>query len=113
MIELYKKYPNIKKRTREKLGILSWTIDNIKDGLLYFFELYGKYPTVPEVDKFEYLPTARTIQRSFKGMVELRKMLNLSGPLKYSAGETRQKTAKRLWDNARNYEEEFYNFLML
>lgn len=47
-------YQNLQKR---KLGFLAngqtWTLDNIKDGLEYYRELHGNYPTSQEVDQNE------------------------------------------------------------
>ncbi|OGE80180.1 MAG: hypothetical protein A2660_02520 [Candidatus Doudnabacteria bacterium RIFCSPHIGHO2_01_FULL_45_18] len=110
--QLREKYSNLKKRSKEKLNTSFWSLDNIRDGLNYFFEVYKRYPTVPEVDKFEFLPTARTIQRSFGGLVSLRRQLNLARPTNYNSGEARSILAGKLWKNAREYEEAFYNYLI-
>lgn len=106
------KYQNLKKR---KLGFLAngqkWTLDNIKDGLEYYRELYGNYPTSKEVDRFEFLPAARSIQRNYGGLVNLREQLGLSGSHNYSKGKERGAKAQEADRRARVYEEEFFYFL--
>ncbi len=107
------KYKNLKKR---KIGTRSngqiWSIDNIKDGLEYFKDLHGSYPTSREVDVFDYLPSSRSIQRSYGGMVNIRKQLNLSGPLDFTKGEVRSAKAQEADKRAKLYEEEFFYFLL-
>lgn len=101
---------NLRKRTshvEEK-----WTLENLRAGLDYFFEINNRYPTVKEVDVFEYLPTSRTIQRSFNGLMELRKTLGLNTPINHSSGVTRSKTAQDADKRAQIYEKEFYNYLI-
>lgn len=101
---------NLRKRTshvEEK-----WTLENLRAGLDYFFEINNRYPTVKEVDSFEYLPTSRTIQRSFNGLMELRKTLGLDTPINHSKGITRSKTAQDADKRAQIYEKEFYDYLI-
>lgn len=105
-------YQNLQKR---KTGSLAngqkWSLDNIKDGLEYYREMHGVYPTSKEIDSFEYLPSARSIQRTFGGLVKIRAQLCLSGPNDYTRGETRSAKAQEADIRARAYEEEFFNFL--
>lgn len=107
------KYKNLQKR---KIGSISngqtWSIDNIRDGFEYYKDLYGRYPTSREVDTFDYLPAARSIQRSYGGLVEVRKQLNLSGPVDFTKGEVRSLKASETDKRAKLYEEEFFNFLI-
>jgi hypothetical protein len=107
------KFLNLRKRPpvgTEKEMI--WSLENIIDGFEYFLELNGHYPGTQEIDGFQYLPTSRTIQRSFGGVVAVKKQLNLKGPHKLSEGETRSNKAREADVRARIYEEEFYNFLV-
>ncbi len=90
--------------------IKKWSEDNLKDGINYFFDLHGRYPTVKDVDSFEHLPTSRTIQRSFGGMMALRKALGLNGPINFTEGAVRADVAREADLRARKYEEEFYRF---
>jgi len=107
------KYPNLMER---KPGTASmgqkWTLDNLRDGLQYFFEINGQYPSAWEINAFNYLPTSRSIQRSFGGLVALRTKLGLTGPLNYSKGVPRSKQAGNAYRRAQSQEEEFYNFLI-
>lgn len=105
-------YPNLKQRKLvAPYPDEVWSLENIKDGLEYFKELNGRYPTSREVDNFDYLPSARTIQRSHGGMVQIRKKLNLSGPHQFSKGETRSLKAREADKRAQGYEKEFFYFL--
>src|SRR5579872_7439685 len=105
------KYQNLKKNTKgfqkEK-----WTIENIKDGLEYFNELNGRYPSSMEIDSFEYLPTRRMIERNFGGIVNLRKTLNLQGSSDFTKGEVRSAMAKKAFIRAQDYERDFYFYLI-
>ena len=90
-----------------------WTLEELKHGFLEFYKIHGRYPTSNEVDNFDLLPTSRSIQRSFGGLVEVRKKLGLDEHLlNLTKGGVRSTKAKELWENARNYEEEFYHFLI-
>lgn len=74
LIELQKKYPNLRKATLE---IRYWSLESVKDGLQYFCDLNGRHPTALEIDAFDFLPSSRSMQRSFGGLVNLRKKLGL------------------------------------
>lgn len=105
-------YPNLQKRKEGALAFgQHWTLENLKDGFQYFYDLYEHYPRAEEVDSFDYLPSARSIQRTFGGLVQVRKKLNLSGPADYTRGEVRSKIAKEGDRRAKEYEAEFYYFL--
>jgi hypothetical protein len=112
MDELKQKYQFLRKRNDILTRDDKWNLENLKDGLRYFFDLKGKYPTVKEVDQFEYLPTSRTIQRSFGGMPLLRKNLSLTGPLHFGSGDNRSRIAREADLRARTYEKEFYRYLI-
>jgi hypothetical protein len=49
-----------------------WTKDKIKEGFEKFFKENGRLPTALEIDKLDYLPSSRQIQRSFGGLEKLR-----------------------------------------
>ncbi len=87
-----------------------WTIDEVRAGFLYYHQLFSRYPTAHEIDAFEYLPSSRSLQRSFGGLVDIRRKLNL--PIEnYTKGESRSVKAKEADERARIYEEEFFLFL--
>ncbi len=92
--------------------ISKWSIDNLRDGFNYFLEINGHYPTSKEVDDFEYLPTRKTLERSFGGITKLRETLGLDIPKDYRTGITRSNMAASADKRARKYEEEFYNYLV-
>ena len=55
-----------------------WTLEKLDKGLKTFVGEYGRYPTSDEVDTFPHLPSSRSIQRRFGGLVSLRKQLGIS-----------------------------------
>jgi hypothetical protein len=90
---------------------LAWTKQEILASLQHFYKLYNRYPTALEIDRFEYLPSSRSIQRSFGGLVALRKELIPDSHSNFTQGAYRSSIAKETWHRAVKYEEEFYNFL--
>lgn len=91
---------------------LSWTKEELTSGFNHFKQLYGRYPTAQEIDTFPYLPSARSIQRSFGGLVNVRKELFPSEISNYTTGSHRSDVAKRTYANGRSYEEAFYLYLI-
>ncbi len=49
-----------------------WTIEKIKEGFERFRCENGRLPIAPEIDKLDYLPSSRQIQRKFGGLEKLR-----------------------------------------
>ena len=97
---------------KNKLGHQDpWTEDEILAGLQHFYVLYNRYPTAHEIDDFEFLPTSRSIQRNFGGLVALRKKLTPDSVVDHTAGDYRRNKAKEADLRAKSYEEEFYKFL--
>jgi len=103
-------YKELKKQSHKDKD--KWSLANIKDGLLYFYEINNRYPSSVEIDKFEYLPSSRSIQRTFGGLVNMRKELGLERSHNYTKGAKRSKMAKEADNRARIYEKEFYDFLV-
>lgn len=89
----------------------SWTKEELKAGFAHFKELYKRYPTAHEIDAFPYLPSARSIQRTFGGLVNLRKELFPEEISDYTRGTHRSKMAKRTYQNGRDLELRFYEYL--
>lgn len=54
-----------------------WTIEKIQKGLERYKQEHARYPTGPEMDVCDYLPSSRQIQRSFGGLKGLREKLGL------------------------------------
>jgi len=89
-----------------------WDLENIKTGLENFYNAHGRYPTSREVDCYPDLPSSRQIQRRFGGLVELRKVLNLSGPQDFTKGSYSSERARSINKRAHNLEKSIYDFLV-
>jgi hypothetical protein len=87
-----------------------WTIEKIKAGFEKFYSINNRYPTAYDIDDFEYLPSSRQIQRSFGGLVNLRKILGLH-IRNYSKGKNRKIIANSSNTNSRKAEIKVYNLL--
>jgi hypothetical protein len=82
---------------------VKWTVEKVSEGFKLFFNEYGKYPTANEIDDYEFLPTSRQIQRSFGGLISLRKIIGL--PIEdYASGSERSKVAQYLNRRGRSCE---------
>lgn len=88
-----------------------WTTEELLAGFQYFYQQYGKYPSAHEVDAFEYLPSSRSIQRSYGGLQELRKRLLPDEINNYTKGEYRSKVARATFANGRTLEALFFEYL--
>ena len=49
-----------------------WTLEKIREGFERFRVEHGRLPIAPEIDKLDYLPSSRQIQRKFGGLEKLR-----------------------------------------
>lgn len=97
---------------KNKVGNQSpWTDGELLAGFSRYFELYGKYPSAHEVDTFEYLPSSRSIQRSYGGLQQLRKRLIPDGIENYTKGEYRKAVASQTFATGRALEALFYGYL--
>lgn len=88
-----------------------WSKDELLAGFRYFYELNGRFPTAHEIDAFKYLPSSRSIQRTYGGLVKLRSELLPTETANFTKGSQRSLTAKRTFANGRTYEREFYEYL--
>jgi hypothetical protein len=91
---------------------LLWSKEQLLAGLLHYEKLYGRFPTSHEIDAFEYLPSARSIQRSYGGLVKLRQELLPDSIANYTIGEHRSRRASETYANGRDYERLFYEYLI-
>jgi CRISPR/Cas system-associated endoribonuclease Cas2 len=89
-----------------------WTKKELEAGLKFFFETNKRYPTASEVDLCEYLPSARTIERSHGGLVQLRKELKLDTEPDYRAGKHSSDRAHLINDRAHKVEQKVYTYLI-
>lgn len=70
----------------------TWDIGKIKNGFERFLKENGRLPTAREIDKINYLPTSRTIQREHGGLEKLRISLGYFTS-HFGKGENRSKIA--------------------
>lgn len=87
-----------------------WNIEKIKEGLDRFLIQNGRLPTSPEVDKLEYLPSSRQIQRKFGGLEKLRSILGYEDT-HLGKGKYRSAISIRSNLNGRNAEIELEKIL--
>lgn len=87
-----------------------WTDQKIKEGFERFKREYGRLPIAPEIDKLEYLPSSRQIQRKFGGLEKLRKVLGYKDT-NFGRGVYRSKIALRVNKKGREIELELEKIL--
>lgn len=90
---------------------IPWTIEEIGAGLQHFNETHGHYPTAPEIDKYEYLPSARSIERSFGGVVAVRTKLGLGGQTDFRSGKHSADRSVMIAKRARKTEQAVHTYL--
>jgi len=91
----------------------NWTMEQIKSGFIEFYIKYGHYPTAPEIDKFEFLPSARSIQRSYGGVKKIRSELGLNiGYTDCTSGKIRSKMASKINKRGMEAEKEIEKLLI-
>jgi len=98
-------------RSQSKGGQKPWNLKELESGLEEFLKTNNHYPTGPEVDRYEYLPSARSIERRFGGIVALRKQLGLKCQDDYRTGAHSVARAKKINNRAHKVENEVYEFL--
>lgn len=87
----------------------NWTKEEIILGISEFIKLHNRFPKSIEMDRFENLPTARSVQRTFGGLLQLKKELGILDM--YHSGDFRSKTAARIGQRALKQENEIGSFL--
>lgn len=88
----------------------TWDLEKIKEGFDKFYTEHDRYPTAHEIDSVSYLPSSRQIQRSWGGLVSLRKILNLDIE-NYSTGKSRSSVATEINKRGRELEIIVRNYL--
>lgn len=97
----------------QKMGRqIPWSLPELEVGLKHFFEEHGHYPTATEVDAYKYLPSARSIERSFGGLIELRKKLKLGDNHDFRTGEYSSNRARNINKRAHATERLVYDYLI-
>ncbi len=91
---------------------MPWSIEELEQGLKHFYAEHGRYPTATEVDADPYLPSARSIERRFGGLVALRKKLSLGVEYDFRAGAHSSQRAHLINARAHRVEQTIYAFLV-
>ncbi|MBX4195857.1 hypothetical protein KW796_02800 [Candidatus Parcubacteria bacterium] len=89
-----------------------WTLEQLKAGLEHFYKEHKRYPTATEVNKYPYLPAARSIERSFGGLVALRKQFGLGDNHDFRTGNYSAERARVINERGHKLENEVYTFLV-
>jgi hypothetical protein len=89
----------------------SWTLEKVRQGLERFYKEHSRYPTSREIDLYEFLPTSKTIQRKFGGLVMTRKELKTEGPDDFRKGSYSSERATIINKRAHEIEKEVYTYL--
>ena len=98
---------------QQKIGKqIPWTLAELKTGLEHFYEQQKRYPTATEVDAYAYLPSARSIERRFGGLVSLRKQLGLGTEHDFRTGTHSTNRAHLINKRAHRVEQTVYEHLV-
>lgn len=89
-----------------------WTLEELRVGLANFHAKHYRYPTANEVDAYPYLPSSRSIERRFGGLVNLRKQIGLVGQSDFRAGSHSTKRAQKINERAHKTEAVVHSFLI-
>ena len=89
-----------------------WTINELKAGFELFYADYSRYPTAAEIDNFKYLPSVRSIERRFGGLVELRNTLKLNTQSDLRIGNHRSNLSFKISARGHKYEQEVHEYLV-
>jgi hypothetical protein len=87
------------------------SLNFIKFSMDRFHEECGRYPTAQEFDSCSYLPSSRTIQRKFGGLIKLRQDLGLE-VIDYTKGKPRSIKAKESIEKNKKNESLVYEELL-
>lgn len=87
-----------------------WIKDQVLAGLLRFYEDFGRFPMIRECDNYKYLPSGRSIQRNFGGLIELRKELGIKE--EYHCGENRKRLCTIINKRGSEREDKLYRQLI-
>lgn len=89
----------------------SWDTKKLKVAFDRYIAENGRLPTAPEIDKTDYLPSSRQIQRAFGGLRALREQLGYPD-LDFGKGEHRSTFAKNNTRRGREAERELEKTLI-
>jgi len=91
-------------------GEILWTREKIKEGFEKFVRENRHLPTSIEVDKAEYLPTSRWIQKKYGGLEDLRRLLGYK-ITSFRRGERKTKAMRIVNRRGRKIELDLEKFL--
>lgn len=115
LMHILKKYKSIKNLYHNAGGTRSgkkiYTLEEIKNGFEKYFAEHGYYPSATEIDLCSYLPSSRTIQRSWGGLSNLRKVLKYQ-ETDYRKGSRRSNTAIKVNQLAFETENKLEKYLI-
>lgn len=80
-----------------------WTQEKIKEGFEKFLEENNRLPTALEIDKLDYLPSSRNIQKRFGGLEKIRSNLGFKD-VHFGKGRFRSEIAFRVNKRGRDVE---------
>lgn len=89
---------------------VSWTLDNVISGFKHFYSENKRWPIGVDMKDCEYLPTVKTLERNFGGIVNIRKEIGIENA-DFTRGKTRSKKAKFLQHQGLQAEESVYELL--
>lgn len=99
-------------RTQTKGNQKSWNLEELKSGFEHFYKQHYRYPTAHEIDTYNYLPSARSIERRFGGLVAIRKLLKLNSDPDFRAGKHSSERARTINVRAHKTKILVYEFLI-
>lgn len=99
-------------RTQRSGNQKPWTLEELKSGFEHFYNKNNRYPTTPEIDAYQYLPSSRSVQRRFGGALELRKELGIAGQHDFRTGEHSSLRAELINKRAHEMEHSVYELLI-
>lgn len=112
---ILKRYGSIENLYKNAGGTRSgkkiYTLEEIKEGFEKYFIEHGYYPSATEIDLCPYLPSARTIQRSWGGLSNLRRVLQYK-ETDYREGSRRSNTAIKVNQLAFETENKLESYLV-
>ena len=92
---------------------VAWTLDNVLCGFRKFLEDNNRWPTVYEIDIVPYLPSIRTLQRSFGGIKNVRKNLGMADEdIDLTKGKYRSQAVAGILNRGWGFEKQVYEYLV-
>lgn len=84
---------------------ISWALDNILHGFRHFYSVNDRWPIGIDLEKCDYLPNVKTLERKFGGIRKIREQLGIL-VTDFSSGQPRSEMAREIWQRALVSEEQ-------